>query len=194
VPRAARARTGHPSEPGAPGSDPPARNCAHVLCCAGTVRSRVKEGKVPGVGRVCRRAVLGEHPRFRRQHLEEPMRRVLVCSLQVSASASKGHLNPLIGVAQHVRRQGHAVGWMSLPRALGADDSAQVRAAGAAIVPTPAGAEAAIPSAQELSRLALNPERVWEAYRSFLLAPVPSLLDAVCLAMQRFAPDVLAID
>jgi MGT family glycosyltransferase len=122
------------------------------------------------------------------------MKRVLFVSLQVSESASKGHLNPLIGVAQYVRRQGHEVGWMSLPRAMGADDSAQVRAAGATIVSTPALAEAVIPSGQELSRLALDPLRVWEAYRSFLLAPVPQLLDAVCQAIRTFAPDALAID
>jgi zeaxanthin glucosyltransferase len=78
------------------------------------------------------------------------MNRVLFLSLQVSESASKGHLNPLIGVAQHVRREGHEVGWMSLPRAMGADDSAQVRAAGAAVVPTPALADAVLPSGQEL--------------------------------------------
>src|SRR5438105_15840192 len=116
------------------------------------------------------------------------MRRILFLSLQVSESASKGHLNPLIGVAQHVRRQGHEVGWMSLPRAMGVDDSAQVRATGAAILPTPAVADAIIPGGQELSRLALDPERVWEAYRSFLLAPVPHLLDAVCEAIGAFAP------
>jgi MGT family glycosyltransferase len=122
------------------------------------------------------------------------MRRILFISLQVSESASKGHLNPLIGVAQHVRRQGHEVGWMSLPRAMGADDSAQVRAVGAAVVPTPALAGAVMPTGTELSRLALDPHRVWEAYRSFLLAPVPELLDAVCLAIRTFAPDALAID
>jgi MGT family glycosyltransferase len=122
------------------------------------------------------------------------MRRILFLSLQVSESASKGHLNPLIGVAQHVRSQGHEVGWMSLPRAMGADDSAQVRAAGATVVPTPARADAVIPSGQELLRLALDPQRVWEAYRSFLLAPVPQVLDAVCLAISTFAPDALAID
>jgi len=122
------------------------------------------------------------------------MNRILFLSLQVSESASKGHLNPLIGVAQHLRRQGHEVGWMSLPRTMGAGDSAQVRAAGATILPTPALADAVIPSGQELSRLALNPERVWEAYRSFLLAPVPQLLDEVCLAIETFAPDALAID
>jgi MGT family glycosyltransferase len=122
------------------------------------------------------------------------MRRVLFLSLQVSESASKGHLNPLIGVAQHVRGQGHEVGWMSLPRAMGADDSAQVCAAGAAIMPTPALADAVIPTGQELSRLALDPQRVWEAYRSFLISPVPQLLDRVCLAIRTFAPDALAID
>jgi MGT family glycosyltransferase len=122
------------------------------------------------------------------------MSRVLFLSLQVSESASKGHLNPLIGVAQHVRSQGHEVGWMSLPRAMGADDSTQVLAAGAAVVPPPAIADAVLPSGQELSRLALDPQRVWEAYRSFLLDPVPQLLDAVCRAIRRFAPDALAID
>ena len=122
------------------------------------------------------------------------MKRVLFLSLQVSESASKGHLNPLIGVAQHVRGQGHEVAWMSLPRSMGADDSAQVRAAGAAILPTPALAGAVIPSGEELSRLALDPERVWEAYRSFMLTPVPPLLDSVCLAIRTFAPDAIAVD
>ena len=83
---------------------------------------------------------------------------------------------------------------MSLPRAMGADDSAQVCAAGAAIMPTPALADAVIPTGQELSRLALDPQRVWEAYRSFLISPVPQLLDRVCLAIRTFAPDALAID
>jgi MGT family glycosyltransferase len=122
------------------------------------------------------------------------MKRVLFLSLQVSESASKGHLNPLIGVAQHVRRQGHEIGWMSLPRSMGAEDSAQVRAAGATIVPTPALADAAIPSGQELARLALDPKRVWEAYRSFLLDAVPHLLDAVCRVIRSFAPNVIAVD
>ena len=83
---------------------------------------------------------------------------------------------------------------MSLPRTLGTDDSAQVRAAGAAILPTPTLADALIPSGQELSRLALDPERVWQAYRSFLLAPVPHLLDALCAAIRAFAPDAVAVD
>jgi MGT family glycosyltransferase len=122
------------------------------------------------------------------------MSRVLFLSLQVSESASKGHLNPLIGIAQHVRREGHEVGWMSLPHAMGADDMAQVRAAGATMVPTPAVADAVLPGSRELSRLALDPQRVWEAYRSFLLDPVPPLLDAVCLAIRAFTPDALAID
>jgi MGT family glycosyltransferase len=122
------------------------------------------------------------------------MKRILFLSLQVSEAASKGHLNPLIGVAQHVHRQGHAVGWMSLPRSMGADDSAQVRAAGAAILPTPALVDAVIPNGEELSRLALDPERVWEAYRSFLLDPVPDLLDAVVSSIRTFAPDAIAVD
>src|SRR4051794_4433672 len=116
------------------------------------------------------------------------MSRVLFLSLQVSEAASKGHLNPLIGIAQHVHRQGYEVGWMSLPCGMGAADSAQVHAASvAAILPTPVRAGAVIPSGEELSRLALDPRRVWEAYRSFLLAPVPHLLDEVSAAIRRFA-------
>src|SRR5262249_38241519 len=107
------------------------------------------------------------------------MQRLLFISLQGSEAASKGHLNPLIGVAQHALHAGHAVGWMSLPRAMGPADAGQVRAAGATILPTPAIPDAVIPDVRELSRLALDPPRAWEAYRSFLLDPVPHLLDAV---------------
>src|SRR5262245_25644252 len=122
------------------------------------------------------------------------MKRILFFSLQVSESASKGHLNPLIGVAQHVLRQGHAVAWMSLPRSMGADDAAQVRFAGAEVLPTPPIPAGVIKSGQELSRLALNPERAWEAYHSFMLEPVPHLVEAVSEAIQRFAADAIAVD
>jgi MGT family glycosyltransferase len=120
--------------------------------------------------------------------------RLLFFSLQVSEAASKGHLNPLIGVAQHALHEGHRVAWMSLPRAMGPDDADQVRAAGATLLPTPPLPDAVVPSGQELSRLALEPGRAWEAYRSFLLAPVPHILDAVCQAIQNFAPAAIAVD
>jgi MGT family glycosyltransferase len=122
------------------------------------------------------------------------MPRILFFSLQVSDSASKGHLNPLVGVAQHVIGQGHEAGWMSLPRGMGPDDAGQVAAAGASILTTPPVPDAVIKSGQELSRLALDPERAWQAYQSFLLDPVPHLLDAVCRAIRGFAPDAIATD
>jgi UDP:flavonoid glycosyltransferase YjiC (YdhE family) len=112
----------------------------------------------------------------------------------VSDSASKGHLNPLIGVAQHVLRAGDQAGWMSVPRAMGRDDAAQVRAAGVTVLPTPPIPQTAIKSGSELSRLALDPERAWEAYRSFMLDAAPHLVDAICDAIRAFAPEAIATD
>jgi zeaxanthin glucosyltransferase len=122
------------------------------------------------------------------------MSRILFISLQVSEAASKGHLNPLIGVAQYVLSDGHEVGWLSLPRAMGPADAAQVQATGAVVVGTPELPEGVIRSGQELSRLALDPARAWEAYRSFLLEPLPYLVEPVSEIIRRFAPQAIALD
>ena len=33
----------------------------------------------------------------------------------ITTSPEKGHLNPMVGVAQWLRRMGHTVGWLCLP-------------------------------------------------------------------------------
>jgi MGT family glycosyltransferase len=122
------------------------------------------------------------------------MRRILFISLQVSESASKGHLNPLIGVAQHVLRAGYEVGWLSLPRAMGPADADQVRATGASLLPTPPLPEGALLSGAELSRLALSPTSAWQAYQSFLLGPVPHLLGPACATIRELNPRAVVVD
>ena len=122
------------------------------------------------------------------------MHRILFISLQVSEAASKGHLNPLIGVVQHVLHAGHEVGWLSLPRAMGPADAEQVRAAGAVVLRSPDVPNGVIRSGQELSRLALDPARAWEAYQSFLLDPLPYLVGPVCEIVREYAPEAIAVD
>jgi UDP:flavonoid glycosyltransferase YjiC (YdhE family) len=122
------------------------------------------------------------------------MPRILFISLQVSEAASKGHLNPLVGVAQYVRRAGHEVGWLSLPAAMGPGDAGQVRAAGAVVLRGPDVPEGVIRGGPELSRLALDPARASEAYRSFLLDPLPHLVGPVGAVVRGFAPEAIAVD
>src|SRR5260370_6608286 len=122
------------------------------------------------------------------------MPRILFISLQVSEAASKGHLNPLIGVVQHILRAGHEAAWLSLPRAMGPADAQQVRATGAVVLPSPDVPEGVIRSGQELSRLALDPARAWEAYQSFLLDPLPHLVEPVGEIIREFAPEAIALD
>ena len=120
--------------------------------------------------------------------------RILVCSLQVGAGASKGHLNPLIGLVQWLVRAGAEVGWLALPSRMGAADRAQVEAQGVTVLETPPVPDGVILADAELARLALDPDRVWEVYRSFLLDPLPSLVEPVREMVREFAPHAAVCD
>ncbi|HEU5475314.1 MAG TPA: glycosyltransferase [Actinophytocola sp.] len=119
--------------------------------------------------------------------------RILVISLQVGAGASKGHLNPLVGVAQWLMAGGHHVGWLPLPAAMGEADQAQLKTFG--IEPmraaTPPGL---LPGPEILAELARDPQRVWQAYRYILLDPVEPMVDGVRAVLDEFQPDVAMID
>ena len=117
------------------------------------------------------------------------MKHVLVISLQVSSGASKGHLNPLVGVAQHLMRRGHRVSWLPLPAAVGPADRAQLTDVGVELVDPPALPAGVIPGPEELAAIARDPARIWEAYRSFLLDPVPHLLDDVGARLRALGPE-----
>jgi len=119
---------------------------------------------------------------------------VLVISLQVGSGASKGHLNPLVGVAQHLMGRGHRVSWLPLPAAIGAEDRAQLTDVGVELVEPPALPAGVIAGPEELAAIARDPARIWEAYRSFLLDPVPHLLDGVGAVLARLGPDIALVD
>jgi zeaxanthin glucosyltransferase len=119
---------------------------------------------------------------------------VLVISLQVGSGASKGHLNPLVGVAQHLMGRGHRVSWLPLPAAIGPADRAQLTDVGVELVEPPALPAGVIAGPEELAAIARDPARVWEAYRSFLLDPVPHLLDGVGAELARLRPDIALVD
>jgi MGT family glycosyltransferase len=77
---------------------------------------------------------------------------------------------------------------------MGPADAEQVRAAGALVLRSPEVPQGVIQSSQELSRLALDPARAWEAYQSFLLDPLPHLVGPVCQIIREFAPQAIAVD
>jgi zeaxanthin glucosyltransferase len=119
---------------------------------------------------------------------------VLVISLQVGPTASKGHLNPLVGVVQHLMARGHRVSWLPLPAAAGPADRGQLTDVGVEVVDTPVLPAGILAGPRQLASVARDPARVWAAYHSFLLAPVPHQLDAVGALLRRLRPDVALID
>lgn len=120
--------------------------------------------------------------------------RVLVISLQVGGTASKGHLNPLVGVVQWLMSRGHQVSWLPLPAAFGPADRAQLADVGVEVVEPPPLPPGALPSHAELNVISMDPTRIWEAYRAFLLDPVPHLLPEIDALLRRLRPDIALID
>ncbi|HLA77230.1 MAG TPA: glycosyltransferase [Vicinamibacteria bacterium] len=106
-------------------------------------------------------------------------------------STEKGHLNPMVGVAQHLMRAGHHVGWLSFP-----EPSEQLTRLGVEVLaldgqPTP---PAHITGGEALARLVLDPEalRLW--IRGLLIEAVPEQVDPVRAVIRSFRPLVVATD
>lgn len=102
--------------------------------------------------------------------------KVLCVSLQVGEGASKGHLNPMTALVQHLCGNGHEVLWAGCPHALPPPDAAQAQAAGARVVGFELGDGVARVDPKELGRMARDPDLAWKAYSSFLLDPAESLI------------------
>jgi hypothetical protein len=120
--------------------------------------------------------------------------RVLVISLQVGAGSAKGHLNPFVGVVQWLSSDGHQVGWLPLPSAMGELDLAQLKGLGVELLHPPPLPPGVIPGPAELAALTADPTRAWEAYSSFLLDPIELLLPGVMYVLDWFRPDVALVD
>jgi zeaxanthin glucosyltransferase len=122
------------------------------------------------------------------------MMRVLVVSLQVGVGSSKGHINPLVGVVQWLTSDGHQVGWLPLPSAMGEVDMAQIKGLGVEYLQPPPLPVGVVPPQEELAALLADPQRAWEAHSSFLLDPIELLLGGLMQLIDWFRPDVALID
>ncbi|ABF91222.1 glycosyltransferase, MGT family [Myxococcus xanthus DK 1622] len=110
----------------------------------------------------------------------------------IATSPEKGHLNPMAGVAQWMRRMGHHVGWLCIP-----EPAPQLERLGVEVLTLP-HAEAPVPAietgGEALARLVLDEAALGQWIRGLLIDAVPSLLAPVREAVERFRPDVMALD
>ncbi|BBM85978.1 glycosyltransferase [Candidatus Uabimicrobium amorphum] len=120
--------------------------------------------------------------------------KILVITLQVSDGNSKGHIHPFITTTQKLISMGHDVFWLSLPKALSQADREQVESLGAQVVVPPPLKEGIIKENKELARLAMDKENNYQAYKSFLLDPVPHQLDGLMELIKDLAPNVVLQD
>jgi UDP:flavonoid glycosyltransferase YjiC (YdhE family) len=120
--------------------------------------------------------------------------KILIASLQVSESGSKGHLHPAIELALEAKRRGHVPYLLPLPSPLGKDDETQVQRAGIEYLTPPSLPENVIKNPDELAKLAASNDDVWKAYHSFLVAPLALQYPKVCAILEDLKPDVLIYD
>ncbi|MBN8472651.1 glycosyltransferase [Corallococcus exiguus] len=110
----------------------------------------------------------------------------------IATSPEKGHLNPMVGVAQWLRRLGHTVGWLCIP-----EPAPQLESLGVEVLRLP-HAEAAPPGietgGEALAKLVLDDEALGKWIRGLLLDSVPSMLEPVREVVRAFRPDVMALD
>ncbi len=106
-------------------------------------------------------------------------------------SMEKGHLNPMVGVAQHLTDAGHHVGWLTLPAPASQLESLGVEVL--ALQDHPAPPEH-LTGGEALARLVLDADRLRAWIRSLLIDAVPGQVDPVRAVMRAFKPDVVATD
>lgn len=107
------------------------------------------------------------------------------------SSAEKGHLNPLVGVAQCLLAEGHHVGWLTLP-----EPAPQLEALAVERVRIPGHVEAPplVTGGAELSRLVRDEAVLRRWIRTLLLDAVPAQVEPVRAALRAFRPDRIGLD
>ncbi len=110
----------------------------------------------------------------------------------IATSPEKGHLNPMIGVAQWLRRRGHTVGWLCIP-----EPAPQLARLGVEVLHLPhpeAPAPTIETSGEALARLVLDEVALGRWIRGLLIDAVPALLEPVRQVVRDFRPDIMALD
>jgi len=114
------------------------------------------------------------------------MKRVLLVS-----SGEKGHVNPLVGVAQHLRAAGHHVGWLVVPEPVD-----QVKKLGVELVrlPMETPVDEIVTQGPEMSALARDAKALRSWIQALLLDAVPAQIEPLRKALRAFQPDVVGTD
>lgn len=120
--------------------------------------------------------------------------RILISSLQVSESGSKGHLHPAVELALESKRRGHDVFVLPLPSPLGREDQEQLARAKIKYLAPPSLPLGIVKSPDDLASLARDPMRVYEAYHSFLVAPLIHQFEQVVAMVRDLKPDIVIYD
>lgn len=120
--------------------------------------------------------------------------RILISSLQVSQSGSKGHLHPAVEIALEAKRQGHTVAILPMPSRLGTDDKMQLQKADIEDIEPPNVPAGVIKTPEELALLASDSGRVHLAYSSFLVDPIPYQAANIERVLTEYKPDVVLYD
>jgi MGT family glycosyltransferase len=111
--------------------------------------------------------------------------------LLLVSTPEKGHVNPLVGVAQWCRRAGHHVGWLAIPR-----PSEQIRTLGVEPLGLPEDAEVPehVTGGEQLARIARDPIALRGWIRRLLLDAVPGQVEPVRRVLRAFRPDAVGLD
>jgi MGT family glycosyltransferase len=123
-----------------------------------------------------------------------------VAHIALVSGVEKGHVNPMVGVAQWLARLGHHVTWLCIPSA-----SEQVRRAGIDCVGLQNGlADASAAKAPEtpplatsgpaLAALIRQPGALRQWIRALLLDVVPSQIEPCRQQLRQLRPDLVALD
>jgi MGT family glycosyltransferase len=114
------------------------------------------------------------------------MTRVLMMS-----TGEKGHTNPMMGVAQWVRRLGHEVAWLCIPEPVPQLARAGIEAVPLEGLPAP---PVHITGGAALARLVRDAPALRAWIKTLLLDAVPAQIEPVRRAIRQWKPDVLACD
>jgi MGT family glycosyltransferase len=120
--------------------------------------------------------------------------RILICSLQVSQGASKGHLHPAIETGLELRQRGHSVAILPIPSPLSQADRDQIQRCHFEIIEPPPLPKGLPLSPEELGQLAKNPQTTAEAYHSFLVAPLLYQFESILQKIRDYKPDIIVYD
>ncbi|MBZ0120555.1 MAG: glycosyltransferase, partial [Sandaracinaceae bacterium] len=108
----------------------------------------------------------------------------------VVTSRERGHVHPIVGVAQELALRGHEVGWCFLPSA---PEGAELTGARAVDI-TSSNVTPGVTGGAELASLLRDPPRLRAWIRALLIEGAEPLIEPVREAIRRFDPDVVAPD